>query len=59
MEIGGSPYDILRTYLVRLRSEVDAANWEQMPLTEAEQALSDVAEWGPAEDWVDWGNAAG
>jgi hypothetical protein len=59
VEIDGSPYDILRIYLVRLRSEVDAANWEKMLLTEAEQALSDVADWGPAEDWVDWANAAG
>jgi hypothetical protein len=51
--------EALHQHLIRLRSEVDAANWERIPLTEAEQALSDVADWGPAEDWADWVDAAG
>lgn len=51
--------DALHRHLVRLRSEVDVTNWERMPLTEAEQSLAQVADWGPAEDWADWADAAG
>lgn len=51
--------EALHRHLVRLRSEVDARNWERMPLTEAESSLAQAADWGPAEDWADWGNAAG
>lgn len=51
--------EALRRHLVRLRSEVDAATWEQLPPTEAEQSLARIADWGPAEDWSDWADAAG
>jgi Ribbon-helix-helix protein, copG family len=51
--------EALHRHLVRLRSETDAKNWERMPLTEAEQSLAQVADWGPAEDWADWGDATG
>lgn len=51
--------EALHRHLVRLRSEVDAKNWENMPLTDAEQSLAQIADWGPAEDWVDWGDATG
>jgi predicted transcriptional regulator len=51
--------EALHRHLVRLRSEVDAKNWERMPLTEAERSLAQIADWGPAEDWVDWGDATG
>jgi predicted transcriptional regulator len=51
--------EALHRHLVRLRSEVDAKNWERMPLTEAEESsLAQIADWGPAEDWADWGHAA-
>lgn len=50
--------DALHQYLVRLASERDASTWERMPLTDAEQALSQIADWGPAEDWSDWADAA-
>lgn len=49
--------DALHRHLVRLKSEVDAQRWEQMPPTSAEQSLGEVADWGPAEDWTDWGDA--
>lgn len=49
----------LHRHLVRLRSEVDAATWEKVPLTDAEQSLGRIADWGPAEDWADWSSAAG
>lgn len=51
--------EALHRHLVRLRSEVDASNWESLPPTEAEQSLSQIADWGPAEDWADWGDATG
>jgi predicted transcriptional regulator len=51
--------EALHRHLVRLRSEIDAEHWERIPLTEAEQSLGKVADWGPAEDWADWGDAAG
>jgi Arc/MetJ-type ribon-helix-helix transcriptional regulator len=49
----------LHQHLVRLRSEVDATTWEQVPPTDAEQSLGRIADWGPAEDWGDWADAAG
>ncbi len=58
---GGAPYGVLweealRTYLAGLRAEEDAATWEAVPLSENERALEGVAEWGPAEDWSEWGD---
>lgn len=51
--------DALHQHLIRLRSEVDAATWEKIPLTDAERSLEQIADWGPAEDWADWGDATG
>lgn len=48
----------LHQYLVRLNSERDAKTWEDVPPTDSEQALAEVADWGPAEDWSDWADAA-
>jgi predicted transcriptional regulator len=50
--------DALRRYLRRLASEDDARTWQQQPLDEGERALADVADWGPADDWSDWADAA-
>jgi hypothetical protein len=44
----------LRLHLVRLASETDVAAWIAVPLDDSERSLSDVADWGPAEDWSDW-----
>ena len=44
--------------LVTLQSEADAVTWEQTPPNEAEQSLARVADWGPADDWSDWADAA-
>jgi predicted transcriptional regulator len=49
----------LRRHLLRLASEADADTWERTPLDEGEQALAEVADWGPAEDWSEWADAAG
>ncbi|MGY6500746.1 MAG: ribbon-helix-helix protein, CopG family [Acidimicrobiales bacterium] len=52
--------EALRRHLNRLSSEGDADRWTTSPLDEGERALSEIAEWGPAEDWSDWaGDAAG
>ncbi len=51
--------DALHRHLVRLRSEDDAANWKRTPLTDAEKSLSQIADWGPAEDWADWADETG
>lgn len=51
--------EALHRYLVRLRAEHDIEAWEGLPLTSDETALSEVADWGPAEDWADWADATG
>ncbi len=48
----------LHAYLVGLASEVDAGTWADHPLTENEASLAEVADWGPAEDWAEWGDDA-
>ena len=46
--------EALRRHLDRLKSEGDAERWNAQPLDAGEHALSEIAEWGPAEDWSDW-----
>jgi hypothetical protein len=50
--------DALHRHLVALSAEHDADAWQRAPLAEAEQSLAHVADWGPAEDWADWHDAA-
>ncbi len=50
--------DALRLHLVRLAGEHDADAWVAFPHTEDESALGRIADWGPAEDWRDWADAA-
>lgn len=51
--------EALRRHLARLASENDADIWSRAPLDEGERSLSAIADWGPAEDWSDWADAAG
>jgi len=51
--------DALHPHLVLLASERDAASWIGQPLTSAEDSIREIADWGPAEDWSDWADAAG
>lgn len=51
--------DALHRHLVRLRAESDIDSWQQTPLSDDEQALGEIADWGPAEDWSDWADATG
>jgi hypothetical protein len=50
--------DALRLHLVRLTAERDAERWVAQPLDDAEQSVSQIADWGPAEDWSDWADEA-
>ena len=50
--------EAVRRHLLRLASEVEADTYQLQPFTREESLLADVADWGPAEDWVDWGDAA-
>ena len=50
--------EALRRHLDRLASEGDADRWEATPLDDGEQALAAISDWGPAEDWSDWADAA-
>ena len=50
--------EALRRHLLRLASELDGQTWESMPLTSDEASLSAIEDWGPAEDWADWADAA-
>jgi len=46
--------EALRRHLNRSASEGDADRWTATPLDQGEQALGEIADWGPAEDWSDW-----
>ena len=50
--------DALHRYLTRLRAEFDIDAWTTSPLSDDEKALAEIADWGPAEDWSDWADAA-
>lgn len=49
--------EALRTYLARLASEQEAASWDAIHSDEGTE-LALIADWGPAEDWSDWADAA-
>lgn len=50
--------EALRRHLLRLASERDAELWVRSPMTTDEQSLTAIEDWGPAEDWADWADAA-
>lgn len=51
--------DAVHRHVAALHAQGDAARWAASPPTEAELSLADIADWGPAEDWSDWADAAG
>jgi predicted transcriptional regulator len=51
--------DALHRHLVVLKAESDAEKWERQPAEAGELSLSEIADWGPAEDWADWADAEG
>jgi predicted transcriptional regulator len=50
--------EALHRHLMRLASENDAETWVNVPLDAGERSFGDIADWGPAEDWSDWADAA-
>ena len=50
--------EALHRHLVGLGAQLDAERWEALPATDEELSLASIADWGPAEDWADWGDAA-
>lgn len=51
--------DALHRHLVVLKGEADAEAWRRQPASDAERSLEAISDWGPAEDWSDWIDAAG
>lgn len=51
--------EALHRHLVALRSAHEVDVWQAAPLAPAERALESIADWGPAEDWSEWRDAAG
>lgn len=51
------PREALHRHLLRLASEIDAETWAEVPLDAGERSLAEIADWGPAEDWLDWAGA--
>jgi predicted transcriptional regulator len=51
--------DALHRQLVVFQAESDAEKWEERPASSTELGLSEIADWGPAEDWADWADAEG
>jgi hypothetical protein len=50
--------DALRRHLAALAADQDAQAYVEQPLTDDEKALAEIDDWGPAEDWADWADAA-
>ena len=42
-----------------LASQSESDRYDAEPLTAEELALAEIADWGLAEDWSDWLDAAG
>lgn len=51
--------EALHRYLVRLRAESDIEVIMSSSSTDEDEPLAEIADWGPAEDWSDWADAAG
>ena len=48
----------LHRQLVRLEAEREINGWRILPLDASERSFSEVADFGPAEDWSDWDDDA-
>ncbi|MBA2348373.1 MAG: ribbon-helix-helix protein, CopG family [Solirubrobacterales bacterium] len=49
----------LAEHLTRLRTADEADRIGESPPTPEERSLAEISDWGPAEDWSDWADAAG
>jgi predicted transcriptional regulator len=50
--------EALRRHLAELTADQDMHAYAEQPVTDDEKALAEIADWGPAEDWADWADAA-
>ncbi len=50
--------DALRGHLASLAAEAEVEAYQAAPFTDDELSLAVIADWGPAEDWSDWHDAA-
>ncbi len=50
--------EALRRHLVGLAAANEVAAYTRSPLDAGELSLSAIANWGPAEEWSDWSDAA-
>ncbi|MFZ0835720.1 MAG: ribbon-helix-helix protein, CopG family [Mycobacterium sp.] len=50
--------EALRRHLAELAAEQEMDAYAKQPITADEKALAEIADWGPAEDWADWADAA-
>ncbi|MCV7402197.1 ribbon-helix-helix protein, CopG family [Mycobacterium fragae] len=50
--------DALRRHLAELAADQDIRAYAEKPVTDEEKALAQIADWGPAEEWADWADAA-
>lgn len=50
--------DALRRHLAQLAADHDVHAYVEQPVTDEERALVQITDWGPAEDWADWADAA-
>jgi predicted ArsR family transcriptional regulator len=48
----------LRRHLAELAADHEVQAYAEQPMTSEETALAQVADWGPAEEWTDWADAA-
>jgi Arc/MetJ-type ribon-helix-helix transcriptional regulator len=50
--------DALRRHLAELAADQDAHAYAEQPVTNEEKVIAEIADWGVAEDWTDWADAA-
>ena len=48
----------LRRHLAELTADHDVQAYAEQPVTDDEKSIAEIADWGPAEDWADWADAA-
>lgn len=50
--------EAVRRHLAELAADQDLQGYAEQPITDEETSLAQIADWGPAEDWADWTDAA-
>jgi hypothetical protein len=50
--------EALQHHLANLAAAQGVQVYTDHPMTSDETSFAEIADWGPAEDWADWANAA-